>query len=355
MPLVLKKNGTIAEFDKSKIEAATHKALLAVTYTPEEASAISTKIAEGAEAEFAQRKEINFNEIHDFVELSLMDESKQAAKAYILYRRDRQKARAGRDDLIDTIASITKETSKDNANIHNSPASKLYEMASAISKYHTLKHILPKKIAQAHENKDIWVNDLDFYQLSHNCLNFDLQKMLMTGFNTPHGFIRPPKSIMSASALAAVLFQSIQNNQCGGVAVDRFDEALAPWAEKATDVELDQAMEGFIFNLCSLHSRSGNQLVFSSVSLGVGMDESSRRVCKSFLKMYLKGLGKGEMAIFPNVIFKVKDGINWSKTDPNYDLLQQALDVATKRMNPTFLFLDASFNKSYGLEASAMG
>lgn len=199
------------------------------------------------------------------------------------------------------------------------------------------------------------VNDLDYYSLTYNCLTFDLGKALKSGFTLPHGFIRKPKSIMAASALSAVLFQSVQNQQYGGVAVDRFDEALAPWAEGASDREVEQAMEAFVFNLNTLHSRAGNQVVFSSVTGGLGTDANSRRIWKAFMRTYDRGLGKGEQPMFPNIVFKIKEGLNWLPTDPNYDLLMESLEVSSRRMNPTYLFLDASFNKPYGLEVSAMG
>lgn len=118
---------------------------------------ISQRIAEDIEQEFQKRHEVSFAEIHDAVELHLMDESKQAAKAYILYRRDREKARGGRDNLMEAISQITKEASKDNANIHNSPASKIYQMASEISKYYTLKYVMPKEMAKAHESGDLHI------------------------------------------------------------------------------------------------------------------------------------------------------------------------------------------------------
>jgi ribonucleoside-triphosphate reductase len=144
-------------------------------------------------------------------------------------------------------------------------------------------------------------------------------------------------------------------DQYGGVGIDRVDEALAPWAEKATTREVEQAMEALIFNLNSLHSRAGNQIPFSSISLGVGVDEGSRKVCKAILDMYDKGLGKGEVAMFPNIVFKIKEGVNWEPGTPNHDLLLRALEVSSRRMNPTYLFLDAPFNKPYGHEVMAMG
>lgn len=95
-----------------------------------------------------------------------------------------------------------------------------------------------------------------------------------------------------------------------------------------------------------------NQVVFSSVSLGLADTPEAKRVASSLLKMYDKGLGKGENCRFPNVCFKVASGINFEPGTKNHDLLLQALDVSSRKLNPTYIFSDATFNK---LESSAMG
>ena len=141
----------------------------------------------------------------------------------------------------------------------------------------------------------------------------------------------------------------------GGQSFAFFDRDMAAFVEKASNDEVYQAMEAFIYNLNSLHSRAGAQVPFSSINLGTDISESGRRVTKNLLLAYEKGLGRGENPIFPNIIFKVKEGINFNPGDPNYDLFKLAIRVAAQRLNPTFSFLDASFNKIYGNQIAYMG
>ena len=116
-----------------------------------------------------------------------------------------------------------------------------------------------------------------------------------------------------------------------------------------------QAMEAFVYNLNSMHSRAGSQVPFSSVNLGCDLSEAGRMVTRCLLLAFEKGLGRGENPIFPNIIFRVKEGVNFNPGDPNYDLFRLAMRVASRRMNPTFSFMDASYNKPYGDEVAYMG
>ena len=301
------------------------------------------------------RNEVGYDEIHNSVEMYLMDYNRFAAKAYILYRQDHKDKRAGKDILVEAIKATTKETSKDNANIRNSPSSKMYEIGSLANKYFVVNHVLPPHIGQAHSSGDIHIHDINYYTLTYNCLNYDLKRLLSRGFRMPHGWIRRPKSIIAAAALAAVSLQSVQNDQYGGVGIDSIDLAFEDYAENATEREVYQAMEAFIFNLNSLHSRAGNQIPFSSISIGLGTSVGARKVSKAILSVYKAGLGRGEMPMFPNIIFKVKSGVTLNPGDINHDLLLQALDTSAHRMNPTYAFMDSSFNKPYGDEAMYMG
>jgi len=103
------------------------------------------------------------------------------------------------------------------------------------------------------------------------------------------------------------------------------------------------------------NSRAGAQVPFSSLNVGSETSEAGRRVARSLLLAYEAGLGNGENPIFPNIIFRVKEGVNLNPGDPNYDLFQLALRVASKRLNPTFSFMDSSFNREYGDQVSYMG
>ncbi|MDR0879623.1 MAG: anaerobic ribonucleoside triphosphate reductase [Clostridioides sp.] len=118
-------------------------------------------------------------------------------------------------------------------------------------------------------------------------------------------------------------------------------------ALRETDKKTYQAMEGFIHNLNTMHSRAGAQVPFSSINLGTDISEEGRMVTKNLLLSLEKGLGNGETAIFPIVIFKVKEGVNFNPGEPNYDLFKISCRVSAKRLFPNFSFLDAPFNLEY--------
>lgn len=114
-----------------------------------------------------------------------------------------------------------------------------------------------------------------------------------------------------------------------------------------TDRKTYQAMEAFIHNLNTMHSRAGAQVPFSSINFGTDISEEGRMISKNLMLSQEKGLGNGETPIFPILIFKVKEGINLNKEDKNYDLFRLAMRVSSKRLFPNFSFLDAPFNKGY--------
>lgn len=116
---------------------------------------------------------------------------------------------------------------------------------------------------------------------------------------------------------------------------------------KDTERECYQAMEGIVHNLNTLHSRAGAQVPFSSLNLGTDISNAGRMVTKNLLLAMEAGLGNGETAIFPIVIFKVKEGVNYFPEDPNYDLLQLSYRVTAKRLFPNYVFLDSPFNLQY--------
>ena len=108
-----------------------------------------------------------------------------------------------------------------------------------------------------------------------------------------------------------------------------------------------QAMEAFIHNLNTMHSRAGAQVPFSSVNFGTDTSKEGRMVIKNYLLAVDAGLGHGETPIFPISIFKVKEGVNYFEEDPNYDLFRLACKVSAKRLFPNFSFLDSTFNKPF--------
>lgn len=116
---------------------------------------------------------------------------------------------------------------------------------------------------------------------------------------------------------------------------------------KVTKKKTYQAMEGFVHNLNTMHSRAGAQVPFSSINFGTDTSSEGRMVSENLMLAQEAGLGHGETPIFPILIFKVKEGINYNPEDPNYDLFKLAMRVSAKRLFPNFSFMDAPFNLQY--------
>lgn len=358
---IKKRDGRIVNFSKDKIARAIFLAAREVGGSDfEMAEQVADKVLNYM-ATVVKEDEIPTVEfVQDCVEKVLIEDGHaRTAKAYILYRAKRTRYREAKTELMDVVKEILVETSRENANIGNSPSAKMLQIASAASKQYYLTNVIPEHIAKAHVNCDIHIHDLDFYGKTLNCLQIDLTNLLQNGFNTGYGYIRPPKRISSATAQAAIILQSNQNDMYGGQSFPHFDKSMAEVIrrlnEKPSYEEIFQAMEALIYNLNSMHSRAGAQVPFSSINLGTDTSEEGRMVIKAVLEVFDKGLGKGESPIFPNLVFRVKEGINLNEGDPNYDLFRLAMRVASHRMNPTFSFMDSSFNSKYGDEISYMG
>ncbi|MEG1727863.1 MAG: anaerobic ribonucleoside-triphosphate reductase, partial [Acidaminococcaceae bacterium] len=353
--LIRKRDGREVEFDETKITDAIFEAAKSVGGADRQmAMEITLDVLKYLKTHF--KAVVNVEDVQDVVEKILMENGHaRTAKSYILYRAQRTSIRNARSELMDTVGAILKETDRDNANISNSPSAKMLQIASAASREYYLNRMIPEKMANAHRRGDIHIHDLDFYGKTLNCVNIPLGKLLASGFNNGHGFIRTPRRPGSATALAAIILQSSQNDMFGGQSFGFFDFDMAPFMEGAGEEEVFQAMEALVYNLNSMHSRAGAQVPFSSLNLGLDTSENGRKVTRNILKAYNKGLGHGENPIFPNVIFRVKKGVNMDPGDPNYDLFKLAISVSAKRMNPTFSFMDTSYNKEYGGDVAYMG
>lgn len=354
--IIKKRDGREVNFDEKNITEAIFKAAKSVGGADRQlAIELTLDVLKILKEQF-NRKLFTVEDVQDTVEKVLIETGHaRTAKAYILYRDKRTRIREAKSDLMDTVAEILIETSRENANVSNSPSAKMLQIASAASKAYYLNRLLPEKIANAHIRGDIHIHDLDFYGKTLNCVQIPLGRLLRNGFDNGHGYIRPPKRPSSATALAAIILQSSQNDMHGGQSFAFFDRDMAPFMKGSSDDDLYQAMEAFIYNLNSMHSRAGAQVPFSSLNLGTDTSFDGRRVTKQILLAYEKGLGYGENPIFPNIIFKVKEGINLNPSDPNYDLLKLAIRVAAQRLNPTFSFLDATYNRPYGDQVAYMG
>ena len=288
-------------------------------------------------------------------------------------------------DIFDSITILQAKDSdlkRDNANINgDSSMGAMLQYGANSAKEYNLEYLVKPDIAELHRSGWLHIHDLDFYAWTTTCTQIELRKLFKDGFNTGHGHLRAPKNIGSYAALAAIAIQSNQNDQHGGQSVVDFDYAMAEgvkhtymkylkearkicedlcgqdvprnekwildYAMEKTTRDTYQAMEGFIHNLNTMHSRAGAQVPFSSINYGTDISWEGRLAIEQLLLATEAGLGHGETPIFPIQIFRVKEGVNYNPEDPNYDLFKLAMRVSAKRLFPNFAFIDAPFNLQY--------
>ena len=379
---VIKRDGRKVIFNATKIENAICRSAKNVPVDVpinEITSKVTTRIQD------LYSYEITVEQIQDVIEDTLMDLELEALKnSYANYRKERTRIRDLKSELMDTVHHIGIETDRDNANVGNNFSSKLLRIASETNKWHNLSK-MPKHLAKLHEQGDLYYHDLDSYNLTTNCLHIDTGKIFENGFNTGYGTIRKPKRIESAAELSCILLQSSQNDMFGGQSHVNFDNDMAPYVgltreeikkefaplkstlseeefacfvEEKLITRVRQSMQGIVYNLNTMHSRAGSQVPFSSLNIGLPQTQDAALVCQIFLEEYEKGLGKNEQPIFPNIIFRVKKGVNRGSDAPYEYLFKLACKVASVRMNPTFMNIDADFNLKYyekGILPATMG
>lgn len=372
MLYVVKRDGRKVEFNTDKIRNAIKKASNEVGESLKESEVLICIQRVIKYIEESQKEKVSVEEVQNLIEKALVDSGHtNIEKAYSAYRRERTRVRDIKSDLMKVIKKIGVETDRDNANVGNNFSSKLLRIASESNKWHNLYN-MPKHLAKAHELGELYFHDLDSYNLTTNCLHIPTGEVLSRGFNTGYGTIKAPKRIETAAELSCILLQSTQNDMFGGQSHPDFDNDMAQFieptrneireellelgieekrlddlVEKKLRSRIHQAMQGVVYNLNTMHSRAGSQVPFSSVNLGIPNSNDAALICEIFLREYEKGLGKGEQPIFPNIIFRVKKGVNREQDDPYYYLFKIACEVASKRMNPTFMNIDADFNKEY--------
>ena len=407
---IVKRDGKIVKFDPEKITEAIAKAGLATEeFKYDRAKTLADKVLKRAEETITVRTP-NVEQIQDIVEEVLMESSfKKTAREYIRYRQERSRRREAKSDLMMIYRTIShadasedSDIKRSNANVDgNSAMGKMLQFGAEGSKVFAKTLLIRPDIAAAHDNGDIHIHDLDFYATGTlTCCQSDpLVLFADGGFNTGHGHLRTPNSIGSYGALAAIILQANQNEQHGGQSIPNFDYAMAPGVNKSfrkalkrnlakynkfTGKKLDlevkdsydygfddklkkakwpkevveasneyvkretlQAMEGFVHNLNTMHSRAGAQVPFTSINFGTDTSPAGRLVSENLLIATENGLGKGETPIFPISIFKVKSGVNYEPDDPNYDLFKKSMEVSAKRLFPNFCFIDAPYNLKY--------
>ena len=411
---VVKRDGRVVIFDKRKIVDAILKAMDVteegedIVLAAEIASAISKINIDNMSVE----------DIQDHVEMELMNSPrKEVARKYIAYRNQRNLARKAKSreifqEIIDAQAT---EITRENANMNaDTPAGMMMKFASESTKSYVDECLLSEEVKEAVKNNYIHIHDKDYYPTkSLTCIQHPLDKILDEGFFAGHGESRPAKRIETASILGCISMETVQNEMHGGQAIPAFDFYMAPFVRRTFQEELDkigdingedytrlydvkiddylkrdligiqgderviqhainmtvsrvhQSMEAFVHNMNSIHSRGGNQVVFSSINYGTDTSAEGRCVIREILNTTYEGVGNGSTAIFPIQIWKKKRGVSYLPGDRNHDLFKFACKVSARRFFPNFLNLDAPFNrhelwdaedpKRYKYEVATMG
>jgi len=391
---VVKRDGRIVGFNEQKVMAAIRKAMLHTDKGEDERLLyqITDRIAQKGDGQ------MTVEEIQDLVEMELMKSSrKDVAQKYIAYRNQRSIARKAktREVFLDIVNIKNNDVTRENANMNaDTPAGMMMKFASETTKPFVDDYLLSEDSRNAVEHNYLHIHDKDYYPTkSLTCVQHPLDNILQHGFTAGHGASRAAKRIETASVLACISMECAQNEMHGGQAIPAFDFYLAPYVRMSYIEELKaleelngedykelydeplidylkapldglqgkdrarqhainktvgrvhQAMEAFIHNMNTIHSRGGNQVVFSSINYGTDTSAEGRCVMREILLSTYEGVGNGETAIFPIQIWKKKRGVNYLPEDRNFDLYQLACKVTARRFFPNFLNLDATFNQ----------
>ena len=237
---IRKRDGRLADFNEGKIAQAITKAFNA-TYKPgqeETAQRLAEEVLSILDVEGCQQPDVEH--IQDLVERVLMDNGYvQTAKAYILYRDQRSRAREMNTRLMKTYEDITfsaareSDLKRENANIDGDTAmGSMLKFGSEGAKQFYDMFVLNPDHARAHREGDIHIHDLDFLTLTTTCCQIDIRKLFKGGFSTGHGTLREPNDISSYAALCCIAIQSNQNDQHGGQSVVNFDYGMADGVKK---------------------------------------------------------------------------------------------------------------------------
>lgn len=376
--LIIKRDGRTAEYDISKITNAIEKAWTEVHGTCE--PQLLSNVSKMVEKNISQRDEIEVEEIQELVKNALLLVDVKVAKAYIEYATAQKVKREMEMNLsarIDRLINGDKELVNENANKDSRTFSTKRDLiAGQVAKAEGLK-MLPLHVREAHLRGDIHFHDADYspYLPLTNCCLIDLKFMFENGFNMGNAVIGSPKSIQTAVAQTSQIVANVASSQYGGVSMNRLDEILKPYAEMnyskylkdaelfsipnaehyakvKTKKDIYDSMQSLEYEINTLYTSQG-QTPFSTIGFGLGESWIEREIQKAILNVRLNGLGEDKKtAIFPKLLFGIKNGVNLNPNDPNYDIKQLALRCASERMYPDILNYDTLVRLTGSYKAS---
>ena len=388
---IIKRDGKIEDFDKSKIYNAIFKAQKTLYYderkmSEEEITEITEKISKKL------KDNITVDEIQKIVEMSLMRSSfKNIAREYIQYRTTRDNERRKYQEVTKSIRGLIDLTDTDllenNANKNPTVIPVQRDLlAGIISKDWGLNYLIPKEVVKNHNEGYLHFHDLDYSPFfpMYNCMLIDVKTMLEKGFQLGNATIEEPKSIAVACAIVAQIIAQVASHIYGGNTINNIDIVLEKYVTKSFtkhfkmglkflyDVEPDDnfstcyddlenkekytkawdyavtlttketydAFQSLEYEINTLFCANG-QTPFNTLGFGLGTSWESKLIQRSILENRIRGLGaEGKTPIFPKLVFVLKDGLNLKPEDPNYDIKELALKCSVKRLYPDILMYD---------------
>jgi ribonucleoside-triphosphate reductase len=366
--VVVKRDGSRVPFNMQRI----CQAILAAADASEAVdSQFPEAVASSVGVRFSGQHDVCIGDIQTAVEELLMESPyKKLARAYIEYRHDRDIARERLSQLNQDIAGLMGQS---DASILNENANKDAKviptqrdlLAGIVAKHYAKKHMLSKSVVQAHDNGDIHYHDLDYAPFfpMFNCMLIDLEGMLTKGFKMGNAEIDTPKSIATATAVTAQIIAQVASHIYGGTTINRIDEVLSPYVTKSykkhlatakrwsvadaelyareqTEKECNDAFQSLEYEVNTLHTANG-QTPFVTFGFGLGTSWEARLIQTAIFNNRIAGLGKNaKTAVFPKLVFAIREGINRNPEDPNYAVKRLALECSTKRMYPDILNYD---------------
>ncbi|TDB61302.1 anaerobic ribonucleoside-triphosphate reductase [Photorhabdus khanii] len=366
--VVIKRDGRQVPFNEIRIRDAVKQAASVAGVTDDEYCA---QVASAVTQLMADHSQVDIRNIQHAVENQLMAGNyKHLARLYIEYRHDRDLARESRSRLNQEIRGLVEQSNISLLNENANKDSKVIPtqrdlLAGIVAKHYAKQHMLPRDVVLAHERGEIHYHDLDYSPFfpMFNCMLIDLKGMLTNGFKMGNAEIEPPKSIATATAVTAQIIAQVASHIYGGTTINRIDEVLAPfvkasydkhlaiaeewdiadkksYAETQTEKECYDAFQSLEYEVNTLHTANG-QTPFVTFGFGLGTSKECRLIQQSILRNRIAGLGRNhKTAVFPKLVFAIRDGLNHKLGDPNYDIKQLALKCASKRMYPDILNYD---------------
>lgn len=372
--LVSKRNGNLVNFDKNKIIIAIQKAMLEVNINTDKAYDITKIVCD----KIKNRSEISIEEIQDVIENTLMENNyPTVAKAYILYRDERKRARESHplDESVLGLLNLTNnEVMDENSNKNATLVSTQRDLiAGEISKHIAKTKMIPKDIVEAHEKGIIHIHDLDYYANPEtNCCNVPLDDMFKNGFVLNKKLIRTPKSLSTASTLASQIAQVVSSSQYGGQTMslshlapyvrvsqnkirnevkeelkltesNLSDEKIEMIVNKRLKKEIKDSVQTFNYQISTMNSSNG-QSPFISIAMYVNEKPEYKKetamLIEEFLNQRIEGMenefGVKSTATFPKLLFFL-DEDNMYPDSEFYYLKQLAVQCTSLRMNPDYI------------------